>query len=66
MTEARERERAALAAVVEAKYGKMPPLPIRQPNETDEMFMARLRDYRERCLALTSKIRKPAKAEAPS
>lgn len=44
--EKRERERQALVAVVEAKYGRMPPSPIRQPGETDEMFMARLRSWR--------------------
>lgn len=44
--EKRELERRALAAIVEAKYGKMPPSPIRQPGETDALFLARLKDWR--------------------
>jgi hypothetical protein len=44
--EKRELERRALVAVVEAKYGRMPPSPIRQPGETDEMFIARLKEWR--------------------
>lgn len=44
--EKRELERRALAAIVEAKYGKMPPSPIRQPGETDGMFMDRLKAWR--------------------
>lgn len=41
-----DRERQELVAAVEAKYGKMPPSPIRQPGETDEMFLARLKEWR--------------------
>ena len=41
-----DRERRELAAVVEAKYGRMPPSPIRQRGESDEMFMARLKEWR--------------------
>lgn len=41
-----DRERRELTAVVEAKYGRMPPSPIRQRGETDEMFLARLREWR--------------------
>lgn len=41
-----ELERRILAAVVEAKYGRMPPSPIRQPGESDEMFLARLKEWR--------------------
>lgn len=44
--ERQDRERRAIAAAVEAKYGAMPPSPIRQPGESDEMFMARLKEWR--------------------
>jgi hypothetical protein len=44
--EKRESEQRALAAIVEARYGRLPPMPIRQPAETDEMFMARLKEWR--------------------
>ena len=56
--EKREQERQALAAVVEAKYGRMPPSPIRQPGETDEMFMTRLRAWRD-----APRVRAPAEPE---
>jgi hypothetical protein len=54
-----DRERRELAAVVEAKYGRMPPSPIRQRGETDEMFLARLKEWR-------NGPRLPLPAEQPS
>jgi hypothetical protein len=53
-----DRERRELAAAVEAKYGAMPPAPIRQPNETDEMFLARLKEWRN-----SPRVRAPAEPE---
>lgn len=44
--ERQDRERRALAAIAEAKYGKMPPMPERAPGESDELFMARLKEWR--------------------
>jgi hypothetical protein len=44
--EKQERERKALAAIVEAKYGAMPPMPERQLGESDDAFLARLKHWR--------------------
>lgn len=44
--ERQDRERRALAAVVEAKYGAMPPMPEREPGESDNSFMNRLQAWR--------------------
>lgn len=44
--EKRDRERQALAAIVEAKYGAMPPMPERKSGESDGSFLARLNEWR--------------------
>lgn len=44
--EKQEQERKALAAVVAAKYGAMPPMPEREPGESDNSFMNRLNAWR--------------------
>jgi hypothetical protein len=41
-----DRERRALAAIVEAKYGKMPPMPVRELGESDNSFLDRLKEWR--------------------
>lgn len=44
--ERQDLERRHLAAIADAKYGKMPPMPQRQLGENDAMFLARLKEWR--------------------
>lgn len=44
--ERNDLERRHLAAIVDAKYGKMPPFPVRAPDESDNDWLDRMKDWR--------------------